>query len=111
MKNKVYDRLKWVSLVLLPALGTLYFAVGQIWHFPAVEQVVGTITAVDTFLGLLVTKSASNYQPPKVVGDLIVTQEADGTVNGMRLEATEDPLVLPDTEKVVFEVKRRQQEL
>ena len=107
MKDKVYDRLKWVSLVLLPALGTLYFAVGQIWHFPAVEQVVGTITAVDTFLGLLLTRSASAYKPPKVVGDLVVTQDLDGTVSGMRLEATVDPLVLPDTEKVAFDVKRR----
>lgn len=59
--NKVYDRLKWIAQFLLPALGTLYFALASIWGFPYGEQVVGTITAVDTFLGVLLGISSSNY--------------------------------------------------
>lgn len=62
MNNKVYDILKWIALILLPALGTLYFALAGIWGFPYAEQVVGTITAIDTFLGVLLGISTSSYK-------------------------------------------------
>lgn len=50
MNDKTYDVLKWIATYLLPALGTLYFALAQIWNLPYGEQVVGSITAIDTFL-------------------------------------------------------------
>ena len=50
LSNKAYDVLKWIALYLLPAAGTLYFALAGIWKFPYGEEVVGTITAIDTFL-------------------------------------------------------------
>jgi hypothetical protein len=50
-----------VALVLLPALGTLYFALAGIWGFPYGEQIVGTITAVDTFLGVILGISTVQY--------------------------------------------------
>lgn len=62
MSNKVYDILKWVALVVLPALGTLYFALAGIWNFPYGEQVVGTITAIDTFLGAILGISNIQYK-------------------------------------------------
>ena len=62
LNNKVYDVLKWVALILLPALGTLYFALAGIWGFPYAEQIVGTITAIDTFLGVLLGISANTYK-------------------------------------------------
>ena len=61
MSNKVYDILKWIALFLLPAIGTLYFALAGIWGFPYGEQVVGTITAVDTFLGVVLGMSTARY--------------------------------------------------
>lgn len=61
MSNKVYDILKWIALVVLPALATLYFALAGIWGFPYGEQVVGTITAIDTFLGALLGISSIKY--------------------------------------------------
>ncbi len=61
MSNKTYDTLKWIAQYLLPAAGTLYFALACIWGLPCGEQVVGTITAVDTFLGVLLGISAANY--------------------------------------------------
>lgn len=61
MSNKTYDVLKWIAQFLLPAAGTLYFALAGIWGLPYGEQVVGTITAVDTFLGVLLGISAANY--------------------------------------------------
>ncbi|MBR4539249.1 MAG: phage holin [Clostridia bacterium] len=59
--NKTYDQLKWVAQYLLPAVGTLYFALAGIWGFPYGEQVVGTITAVDTFLGVILGISKAQY--------------------------------------------------
>lgn len=61
MTNKVYDILKWIAQYFLPAIGTLYFALAGIWGLPYGEQVVGTITAVDTFLGVLLGISSSQY--------------------------------------------------
>lgn len=62
LKNKTYDALKWIALYLLPALGTLYFALSGIWGLPYGEQVVGTITAADTFLGVLLGISSASYK-------------------------------------------------
>lgn len=61
MNNKVYDVLKFIALVVLPALGTLYFALSTIWGLPYGEQIVGTITAIDTFLGALLGISSAKY--------------------------------------------------
>ena len=61
MSNKLYDILKYIAQILLPALGTLYFALAGIWGFPYGEQIVGTITAVDTFLGVILKVSSNNY--------------------------------------------------
>ncbi len=61
ISNKTYDALKWIAQYLLPAAGTLYFALAGIWGLPFGEQVVGTITAVDTFLGVLLGMSTSRY--------------------------------------------------
>ena len=62
MSNKVYDALKWIAQYLLPALGALYFALSQIWGLPYGEQIVGTITAVDAFLGAILGISTMNYK-------------------------------------------------
>lgn len=62
MSNKVYDVLKWIALVALPALGTLYFALAGIWGFPYAEQIVGSVTAIDTFLGIILGISSANYK-------------------------------------------------
>ena len=59
ISNKVYDVLKWIAQYLLPALGTLYFALSTIWGFPYGEQVVGTITAIDAFLGAILGISSA----------------------------------------------------
>lgn len=61
MSNKTYDLLKWVAQLLLPGLGTLYFALATIWGLPYGEQIVGTITAIDAFLGMLLGISVKAY--------------------------------------------------
>ena len=69
LSNSVYDALKFIAQILLPAIGTLYFALAQIWDLPLAEQIVGTITAIDAFLGALLGISTMQYnkaekQPP-----------------------------------------------
>lgn len=61
MTNRTYDILKWIALILLPALATFYAAIAAVWGLPYTEQVVGTITAVDTLLGTLLKISADKY--------------------------------------------------
>ena len=61
MSNKLYDVLKWIAMYLLPALGTLYFAISGIWGLPYGEEIVGTLTAIDTFLGVILGISTANY--------------------------------------------------
>lgn len=65
LSNKTYDILKWIAMVALPALGTLYFAIAGIWGLPYGEQIVGTITAVDTFIGVILGISTFNYKKSK----------------------------------------------
>ena len=62
ISNKTYDILKYIAQYLLPALGTLVFAICSIWHLPYGEQIVGTITAIDAFLGALLGISTYNYK-------------------------------------------------
>lgn len=62
MSNKTYDILKYIAQIVLPALGTLYFALSTIWGLPYGEQVVGTITAIDAFLGALLGISTAQYK-------------------------------------------------
>lgn len=61
MKNRTYDILKWIAQILLPALGTLYFGLAAIWGLPYADKVVGTVTVADTFLGVCLGISTSQY--------------------------------------------------
>lgn len=61
MNDKLYNALKWIAQIVLPALATLYFAISQIWGLPLGEEIVGTVTAVDAFLGALLGISTIAY--------------------------------------------------
>lgn len=65
LNNKMYDILKYVAQIVLPALGTLYAALSGIWGFPYGDQVVGTIMAIDTFIGALLMISTNQYNKTK----------------------------------------------
>ena len=62
MTNKVYDILKWIAQILLPAIATFYFAIAAIWNLPYAEQVVGTISAIDCLLGAILGISSASYK-------------------------------------------------
>lgn len=61
LNNNTYDILKFIAQIVLPAIGTLYFALAKIWGLPYGTEIVGTVTAVDTFLGALLGISTSQY--------------------------------------------------
>ena len=61
MSNEVYDILKYFAQIVLPACGTLYFALAKIWGLPYGAEIVGTITAVVAFLGALLKISTDKY--------------------------------------------------
>lgn len=61
LSNKLYDYLKWLCLIALPALSTLYWSLASIWDWPYIEQISGTIAAVGTFLGVLLGVSTVQY--------------------------------------------------
>ena len=65
--DRIYDALKWICQIVIPAIATLYFSLSGIWGFPYGEQVVGTLTAIDTFLGVCL--GISTYQYKKGVTD------------------------------------------
>lgn len=113
MKNcRMYDFVKAFTLVVLPGIGTFYFALAQLWNLPAAEEVVGTMIALDLLLGGIVKRSSSNYQKnaetAPISGEIVVTQNRDGDVKDMRFEALVDPFVPTEGQPIVFNVRREQ---
>lgn len=86
---KTYDLLKFIAQIILPALSTLYFSLTEIWNLPYGLQVVGTITAIDLFLGVILGFSSRQYYKSgaNFDGELSMVAGEDGR------------------EKVVFDVK------
>jgi hypothetical protein len=66
MSNKIYDVLKWIVMIVLPAIATLYSALAGIWNLPYGEQIVSTITAAAAFLGTVLMISSVQYNKKKV---------------------------------------------
>ena len=62
MKNKTYDRLKFIAQVVLPLLATFYVTLAELWGLPFSTEISGTIMAVDTLMGGILMKLSSNYK-------------------------------------------------
>ena len=79
--NKRFDTLKWIALILIPALVTLVLAVGQIWSLPYYEKIGATIAALGVFLGALLKVSTSAYN--KTLDEIAAGEaiEEDGDQN------------------------------
>lgn len=106
---KVYDFFKWVALVVLPAAAALVLSLGVLLNWSSATAVAGVITLVDTFLGAVLGKSASNYQAHNTLGDLVIHQDVEGLVDGMRVSGKVQDPVFKDGGKVILNVKREQQ--
>lgn len=102
----LYNWLKFLALVVLPAIGTLYFTLAQIWGLPSPEQVVGTIVAVDTFLGVILQISSTAYNSSTAQGTLGITEVGDKKMFNLELEG--DPESdLEGKDRVVFKVEKK----
>ncbi|ASU03942.1 holin [Streptomyces phage FrodoSwaggins] len=67
--DKAYAVLKYTAAIVLPAVSTLYFTLAQLWGLPNAEEVVGTIAAVNAFMGLLLGVSTVSYNNSSVAYD------------------------------------------
>jgi len=108
---KLYDFLKYVALVILPAVAALVITLGTILHWDAATVTAGVVTAVDTFLGLILGKSATNFkqQDMNVFGDLIISQDRDGIPTGqMKLVGFQENPVFQDGAQVALNIRREQ---
>lgn len=63
--DKVYDVFKYIALIFLPALATLWFTVAKIWGLPYIAEITGTLVAIDTFIGALIGISNIQYNALK----------------------------------------------
>lgn len=107
IKGKAYDIIRWIAQIILPAIGTFYFTVAQIWGLPATEQVVGTLVASAAFLGVLVglSKAAYDRSDAKYDGDLNIEEGSDGRrVAAMQLRHIEDPGDVVNQKELLFKV-------
>lgn len=104
--NRTYDLLKYTAQIILPAFGTLYFALAAIWGLPAADQVVGTVVALDAFLGVILGLSSRQYDS-SAHGTMVVSRSEEGEIEGYSMELEEDPKVLADKKEVRFKVQEQ----
>ena len=67
MKNKTYDKLKFIAQVILPLVATFYVTLAELWGLPFPTEISGTIMAVDTLLGSILIKLSSDYNKKEVM--------------------------------------------
>lgn len=105
LPQKWYDALKGLSAVVLPAVATLVLVLGSQWDWANEEKIAGTLTALATFLGLLVRSSASRYQKATNVGDVVVTTDDEGkTLYDLQIGVPIDQI--KDAPQLTFDVKQ-----
>lgn len=106
LNSSVYNFLKWVALVVLPALAALILTLGIVLNWSGAEVVAGVVTAIDTFLGAVLGKSSTNYQAQQNVGDLVVLQNPQGQPVGMKIVGNRENQVFTEGATVSLNVKR-----
>ena len=77
LNNKIYDFLKWVVMIFLPALGAFYFGLSQFWDLPYVTEIVGSVSVTSIFLGALIGISSKSYGKNSAGfdGELVVNKD------------------------------------
>lgn len=108
--EKMYESLKKTVQVVLPALATMYIVVAELWNLPAAQPVSGTLTAIATFLGVILGVSSKQYKELKSMviekgsqGSLIVTEAGEGKlIASLELDAGPEDILKMDS--VMFQV-------
>lgn len=106
LSDSTYTRLKKTATIVLPALAALYIALAQIWHFPKVEEVAGSIAALNTFLGVLIQISKKSYYASGLQYAGVINVMDDGDKKTYQLVTHGDPEELLDSaSEATFQVK------
>lgn len=107
LSNRMYGLVKFIAMVALPAAGALYFGLATIWSLPRAEEVVGTITVVDTFLGVLLGISTKSYNNSdiKYDGDIEIGSSENGDSKIYTLALNSNPEDMESKSQIVFKVK------
>jgi len=108
LSNSAYDKLKFLTQVVLPGVGALYFALAGIWGLPAAEQVVGSIVAVDAFLGLFLGASTKQYMntDARFDGAVNISPHPEDPENASNLHVQLDPASLAEKDEITVKVNR-----
>ena len=101
LSNETYDRLKWITTILLPAVSALIAAIWTLFNLPHGEKIVGVIAAVITFLGALLKNSSANYNGD---GTLIVDTTSDPSHDIYSIAIDDYPEVLAKKDTVMLKV-------
>lgn len=106
LNDSTYKVLKFLAQILLPALGALYFGLAQIWHLPKAEEVVGSVTVIDTFLGLILGLSTKAYNDSDVKYDGVFSVVPHDDGSALRLTSVDHNALDPATgkEELLFKV-------
>lgn len=107
LSNEVYDKLKFLTQVILPGVGALYFALAGLWDLPSADAVVGTIVAVDAFLGLFLGASTKQYMntDARFDGAVNISQHPEDE-NASNLHVQLDPTSLAQKDEITVKVNR-----
>lgn len=105
----LYDRMKFIAQIVLPALATLYLTLGALWDLPKPQEVAATIVALDTFLGVCLQLSSTAFKKESaLVGDMIVGQNAaGGTVHTLAINTEHELEDLENKKEVRFKVVKQ----
>lgn len=103
--SRLYNFLKYLAQVVLPAAGVLYFALSQIWGLPNGEEVVGTIVAVDAFLGALLAVNTVAYNKSGAKFDGTINVFEDEETKTFQIDVNDDPYELEKKGEVIFKVR------
>jgi len=105
LSGAVYDRLKFFSLIVLPALTTLYFTLGTMWEWPNVQQVMGTMVALNTFLGVVLGISTKRYNESEARFDGVINiSESETGKKLYSLDLNVEPGEIDQKKTVVFKI-------
>lgn len=103
----LYNFLKFVALVLLPATAALVITLGTVLGWTGATVTAGVITAVDTFMGLVLGKSSSNFkQQSESIGEVVIGTDEEGNAELNRVSVNEKNPVFKDGAKVFLTVRK-----
>jgi hypothetical protein len=104
--SKLYDKLKFVAQILLPALGVLYVALAALWSLPEPDKVSGSVLAVDTFLGVLLGISSSQYNnsDERFDGQIDIVQQEG--VKRLQIDPFIDPHEFEAKDEILFKMNK-----